>query len=215
MKPVIIVNFKTYAQATGERAERLAKLCEQAAKRHDADIRVAVQAADIYRVSSKVTIPVYAEHVDPIDPGQNTGFILPEDVKAEGAVGTLLNHSEHRLPGKQLEEAVRQAKEAGLKVVLCARTAEEGAALANLAPEFVAVEPPELIGGTVSVSAADPGLIKDAVKLIKAPLLVGAGVHAAEDVRIALLLGAKGVLLASGVAKAKDPYEALEELLRL
>ncbi len=215
MKPVIIVNFKTYAQATGENAERLAKLCERAAKQHDADIRVAVQAADIYRVASKVSIPVYAEHVDPIDPGQNTGFILPEDVEAEGAVGTLLNHSEHRLPGKQLEEAVRQAKEAGLKIVLCARTVEEGAALAHLSPEFVAVEPPELIGGTVSVSTANPALIKDAVRLIDAPLLVGAGVHTAEDVRIALALGAKGVLLASGVAKAKDPHEALEELLRL
>jgi len=213
MRPVIIVNFKTYPSATGENAERLAKLCEAAGKRHGIDVRVAVQAADIYRVARAVTIPVYAEHIDPVEPGQHTGYVLAEDAKAEGASGTLLNHSEHRLTGKELELAVERARLNGLSIVICVATPEEGAAVARLAPEFVAVEPPELIGGTVSVSTARPEVIADAVKLIKAPLLVGAGVHTAQDVKIALSLGAKGVLLASGVAAAKDPVAALEKLL--
>lgn len=212
---VVVVNFKTYAQATGERAERLAKLCAKVAKERGVDIRVAVQAADIYRVTRAVKIPVYAEHVDPIEPGQHTGFISPADVKAEGAVGTLLNHSEHRLAPKRLADAVAKARSAGLKIIICAATPSEGAKLAAFQPEFIAVEPPELIGGTVSVSTAKPGVITAAVVQIDAPLLVGAGVHTAEDVRIALALGARGVLLASGVAKARDPHRALEELLRL
>lgn len=213
MKPVIVVNFKTYEQATGAKAEQLARACEAVAKKRGADIRVAVQAADIYRVKHAVTIPVYAEHVDPIDPGQNTGYILPADVKAEGAVGTLLNHSEHRVPADVIERTVRHAKEAGLKVILCAATPDEGARYATLQPEFIAVEPPELIGGTISVSTAQPGLIKDAVKHVKAPLLVGAGIHTGADVKIALALGAQGVLLASGITKAKDPQRALDALL--
>ena len=213
MRPVIIVNFKTYPQATGAKAEALARACETVAKERGADIRVAVQAADIYRVKHAVTIPVYAEHVDPIDPGQHTGYILPADVKAEGAVGTLLNHSEHRIHRDVLERTVRHAKEAGLKVVICAATPEEGATYAAFKPEFVAVEPPALIGGTISVSTAEPELITDAVKKVKAPLLVGAGIHTGADVKIALKLGAQGVLLASGVTRAKDPKEALEALL--
>jgi triosephosphate isomerase len=214
MKPIIVINFKTYPQATGAKSEELARMCEAVAKRHDVDIRVAVQAADIYRVCHAVSIPVYAEHVDPIDPGRHTGYILPEDVKAEGAVGTLLNHSEHRVKPEVIARTVLHAKAAGLKVIICAATPKEGAEYARLKPEFVAVEPPELIGGKVSVSTAKPEVITKAVAMIKAPLLVGAGVHTGEDVKIALKLGAQGVLLASGVTKAKDPKRALEALLK-
>ncbi len=213
MTPVIIVNFKTYAEATGAKAERLARICAEVAKKKKADIRVAVQATDIYRISRAVSIPVYAEHVDPIDPGRNTGFTLPEAVKAQGARGTLLNHSEHRLDAETLLRSVKEAKEAGLAVVICAATPEEGAAYATLSPEFVAVEPPELIAGKVSVSEAKPEVIARAVAMITAPLLVGAGIHTGKDVAVALKLGAKGVLLASGVTQAPDPKKALLALL--
>ncbi len=210
---VIIVNFKTYERATGEDAVRLARACALVARERNADIRVAVQAADIYRVASQVAIPVYAEHVDPINPGRNTGFILPEDVKREGAVGTLLNHSEHRLDPDTLARAVQEARGAGLRVIICAKNAEEAASLSLLSPEFVAVEPPVLIGGEVSVSTAKPGLIRRAARLVKAPLLVGAGIHDSRDVRTALSLGARGVLVASCVTRAPDPRLALERLL--
>jgi triosephosphate isomerase (TIM) len=213
MRPVILVNFKTYPAGTGARAVKLAKVCEEVAKRHDADIRVAVQAADIYRVASAVSIPVYAEHIDAVEPGRNTGFILPEDVKAEGAAGTLLNHSEHRLTQSVLEDAVKRAKAAGLKVIICAATPADGKKVAALMPEFVAIEPPELIGGDVSVSAAKPDVIRKSVEWIASPVLVGAGIHTNEDLRVARTLGARGVLLASGVVLAKDPKKVLERLL--
>jgi triosephosphate isomerase len=45
------------------------------------------------------------------------------------------------------------------------------------------------------------------------PVLCGAGVKTGKDVRRALELGAKGVLLASGVVKAKDPRKALQDLV--
>jgi len=210
---VIVINFKTYAQATGANAERLARICEKVARKRQADIRLAVQAADIYRVARAVSLPVYAEHVDAIDPGRNTGFILPKDVKAEGAVGTLLNHSEHRLPADVLVTSAKECQEADLKIIICAATPDEGASMAALKPEFVAVEPPELIAGKVSVSEAEPEVISEAVRRIEAPILVGAGIHTAKDVEIALRLGAKGVLLASGITKAQDPEKALEALL--
>lgn len=213
MEPFIAINFKTYAEATGDRAVTLATTCEAAAKGHPVRLCVAVQATDILRVSRAVSIPVYAQHLDPVAQGKNTGFLTPEAAKAAGASGTILNHSEHRLERTLLEQAVNRAHAAGLKVIICAATPDEGAELAALRPEFIAVEPPELIGGDVSVSTAEPYIIKEAAERITAPLLVGAGVKTAKDVRIALSLGAQGVLLASGVATAKDPKAALKRLL--
>lgn len=215
MNPVIIVNFKTYARATGDEAVALAKVCEQVAEERDADIRVAVQAADIYRVAQAVSIPVYAEHVDAIDPGRHTGYILPEDVKEAGATGTLLNHSEHPVDMETLARAVKDCNEVGLKFIICAADAEKGSIVAQFLPEFVAVEPPELIAGDVSVSEAKPELIEQAVTRISAPLLVGAGIRDGDDVQAAIDLGAKGVLLASGVTAAEDPADVLNDLLDL
>lgn len=212
-RPIIFINFKTYYSATGERALRLAQLCEEFAKRRGFDIRLVVQAADIYHISEKTSLPIYAEHIDPITPGRSTGFILPEDVHEEGAVGTILNHSEHRLKRTVLEQSVNRAREVGLKMVICAATPEEGESFTTLKPDFIAVEPPELIGGLVSVSSAKPEIISDAVKRIPLPLLVGAGIHTGADINTALKLGAVGVLIASSVAKSIDPEKALKTLL--
>ncbi len=208
---VIIINFKTYLQATGEQAVRLAKLCEAFAEERGIDIRVAVQAADIYRVSQAVSIPVYAQHMDSITPGRDTGFILPEAVKEAGAIGTLINHSEHQLSDERIAKTVARARELGLKCIICADTPERGAELLRHQPEFIAVEPPEMIS-KVSVTTK-PEIIKKAVELIHGPLLVGAGVATGADVQKAIELKTQGVLLASGVCKADDPKAALEKLL--
>ena len=45
------------------------------------------------------------------------------------------------------------------------------------------------------------------------PVLCGAGISTGEDLAAAADLGAEGVLLASGVAKADDPQVALESLV--
>ncbi len=214
MKPVIIINFKTYQQATGKNAVKLAKICQQVAKASKADIRIAVQPTDLARVVKAVKIPVYAQHIDSYSYGKFTGFITAEAIKAAGAKGTLLNHSEHRLKVDELEECVKRAKKLGLITVLCANDPLVGQALATLKPDFIAVEPPELIGGTLSVSEAEPEVIKDIVKRIgkKEKILVGAGVHTGKDVKVAKELGAAGVLLASGVTMAKDPKKVLKDL---
>ena len=214
---IIIVNFKSYAEASGENALNLAKICDKVAKELNADIRVAVDAADIRMISREVSIPVYAQHVDEVEPGAHTGYILPEEVKEAGATGTILNHSEHRLRMDVLEKSIERAKQCELITVVCANDASIGKAVNAFNPDFVAVEPPELIGGDISVSSAQPELIKEsAVKVAEGgsgKLLVGAGVHNGQDVRTSLELGAVGVLLASGVAKSKDPEKVLRDLL--
>ena len=80
-------------------------------------------------------------------------------------------------------------------------------------PEFVAYEPPELIGGKVSVAEAKPEAVSRIVKLLPDyQIIIGAGVKNADDVKKALKLGAKGVLVSSAVVRAKDPEKKLLEL---
>jgi triosephosphate isomerase len=200
--------------ATGSRAVSLAKKCDKVARETKANIAVAVQASDIYRVSKEVSIPVLSQHIDGIEFGSNTGSILAEAVKQNGAFGTLINHSEKRIPMEKIKGAVKRAKENGLVVVCCAKDDNEGKKISALKPDFVAVEPPELIGGDISVSTSKPGLIKDSVKKIGNNVIVGAGVKTTEDVKKAVELGSVGVLVASGITKAENPEKALKDLVK-
>jgi triosephosphate isomerase len=212
--PIIITNFKTYEGATGAKAVELAKIHEKVAQDTGVSFAVAVQLADLRMVVDAVNIPVFAQHVDAVRYGSNTGYVLPEAVKETGAFGTLLNHSERQIGMELLKASVEAAQAVGLYVVACAQDHEEADEVLHMRPELVAVEPPDLIGGDVSVSTSQPELIKAAVDLHggNSTTLVGAGVKNKEDVRIAIELGACGVLLASGVTKADDPESVLRDL---
>ncbi len=215
MKPLLLINLKTYEQGTGKNAVRLAGIARKFVGKGKFDIILAVQPTDIPAVSKMV--PTYAQHVDPAEYGSHTGHILPEAVKAAGAIGTLINHSERPLPLEEIEKSISRAKQNGLVTVCCAPNPEMVEKIARLGPDYVAVEPPELIGGTVSVSTAKPEVIKASVDLVrranpKVKVLCGAGVNKADDVSIALKLGTMGVLLASAVVKSSDPEKAIREI---
>lgn len=217
-RAVFIINFKAYKESLGNNAVKLAKICESAGKAGNVEMIVAVQEQDIYRVSSNVGIEVFAQHVDPVSFGAFTGHDIPEGMKESGGKGTLINHSEHRLDLATIKKTVERAREAGLKTVVCAPEPELAAKVARFNPDFIAIEPPELIGGEVSVSTAKPEVISSAVKRVKKvagiPVLCGAGIKDSRDVEIALKLGAAGFLIASHVVKAKEPKKVLKELLK-
>ncbi|MBI2971732.1 MAG: triose-phosphate isomerase [Candidatus Aenigmarchaeota archaeon] len=209
---MIIVNFKTYREATGSNAVRLAEICEQVAKKTGAGITVAAQAADVRSVADFVSIPVFAQHIDAVDYGAHTGATLAEALHEAGASGSLINHSEQRLELRQVDACVKKLKSLGMTSVACAANDEEGMNIARFGPDYIAVEPPELIGGAVSVSTAKPELISNSVKKIRCNVLVGAGIKNGNDVAIAKKLGARGILVASGIVKAASPERALTEL---
>lgn len=213
--PIIITNFKTFESATGEKALALAKIHEKVARETGASMAVAVQAVDVFRISQAVAIPVLGQTVEAVNYGSATGHILPEALQQSGAVGALLNHSECRAGGlENIVKILKRCQEVGLELIVCAENPEEGRKIAELGASLVAVEPPELIGGEVSVSKARPEVISEAVGLIgQGKVIVGAGVKTGEDVRIAIKLGASGVLLASGVTKAGDPEAVLRDLV--
>jgi len=214
--PLILVNFKTYSEATGKKAVELAKKAEKVSLETKVSIGVAPQFTDIAAVASSTKIPVFAQHVDPIEPGSHTGHVLADAVKEAGAMGTLINHSERQLKLSDIDMAVRVAREKKLVSVVCANNQTVSAAAAALKPDIIAVEPPELIGTGIPVSKAKPEVVLNTVKLVKevnpkVTVLCGAGISHGEDVTAALRLGTQGVLVASSIVKAKDQYRILRE----
>ncbi|MHC1610499.1 MAG: triose-phosphate isomerase [Candidatus Methanospirareceae archaeon] len=215
--PVIVVNEKAYVESAGDNGLKLAKICEEIAAERGVSIAICPQQVDLAKIASSVEIPCFAQHVDAVEPGSHTGFVTLESVKEAGAIGSLINHSEHRLRVADIDFIIKRAMSLNLLIIACTNNIAVSAAVAELKPYAVAVEPPELIGTGRSVSKVDPGIVEDTVKEVKrvnenCVVLCGAGVTDGEDVRAALELGADGVLLASGVVKARDPKAVLMDL---
>lgn len=216
--PVFIVNFKTYKESTGRNALILAKICDEVSKKTGKEIAICVQPTDLKEISSIVSIPVFSQHIDGIDYGANTGHILAQAVFESGGKGSLLNHSEDQYEFEALKKASAKMKESGLLRVICANTPKKAEIIASLSPEFIAIEPPELIGGNISVSTAKPEVITETIKLVKKidnkiKVLCGAGVNTKKDVEIAIKLGADGILIATAVVKAKDQRKAINDFV--
>lgn len=209
----ILVNLKAYPCDPIEVASAARDVAD------DSGVRIAVspQAADLARVA-ETGVETWAQHVDPNSHGSHTGSTLAEAVADAGAQGTLINHSEKRLRLADIDGAIQAAERAGLKTCVCANNPAQIGAAAALDPDGVAVEPPELIGTGTPVSKADPDIVTGAVDAAArvngdVDVLCGAGISTGEDLVSASDLGATGVLLASGVAKADDPRAALEDLV--
>jgi triosephosphate isomerase len=214
---MIFINFKTYKEGSGEKAIDLVKIIENVSEETQIKIIPVVQATDIKEIVRGTKLEIWAQNIDLEDYGAHTGAILPEAVFEDGALGTFLNHSEKKLPNfDKLEAVVKRAKEVNLKTLIFASDVAELVKILSLKPTFVAYEPPELIGSkTTSVSQAKPDVIAKAVTLSKEagiPLIVGAGVSSAKDVKKCIELGAVGVAVASDVVVADDPKKELMDL---
>ncbi|MFB6170632.1 MAG: triose-phosphate isomerase [Haloarculaceae archaeon] len=209
----VLVNLKAYPCDPVAVAEAAREVAEASGVR----IAVAPQAANLGAVA-ETGVETWAQHVSPVAHGSHTGSTLAEAAADAGATGTLLNHSEKRLKLADVDGGLAAADRANLETVVCANNPDQVAAAAALGPDAVAVEPPELIGTGTPVSQADPDVVSDAVDAAarvddSVAVFCGAGISTGEDVVAAADLGAEGVLLASGVAKADDPKAALESLV--
>jgi len=217
--PAIVLNFKTYPEILGKKGWDLAKRFAAVADETGASVVLCPPTTDLAHIAKFVHLPVFAQHVDAIDPGPTTGWSPPEALREAGAAGTLINHSERKVAWEEMAKVIPRCRDLGLEVIGCADDLAEAETLAKLSPDYIAIEPPELIGGDVSVTTAKPEVVSGAVKRIHAAnvdvrVLCGAGVKTRKDVAMALELGTSGVLLSSGVVKAKDPEKALRDLVK-
>jgi triosephosphate isomerase len=202
----------------GNRAHMIANAAQLVAHESGVTIGIAPSYIDLHPISHHFAIPVYAQHVDCYEPGAHTGHITADALKMAGAAGSLINHSERRLSLADIEASIRALQVQKLISVVCSNNEVTSAGAAALAPEYVAIEPPELIGSGVSVSKANPEIIRRSVAAVhavnpKVKVLTGAGIQSGDCVKIAVDLGTDGVLLASSVVKAQEPATVLRDLV--
>jgi len=215
MQQLFVINFKAYPNTIGEKGLKIAKTLDEFAKETGKKIIISVSATDIRMIKKAVDIPVYAQGFDPVEPGSKTGHITLEALLDCGMDGTLINHSEKRIPLEEIKKVIDKTKSAGKTVIVCVKDPQEAKIISEFEPDYVAIEPPELIGGDISVSKAKPEIIEEGVKLSKVPVLVGAGIKTYEDVKKAAELGSVGVLVASGIVKKDDVKQAIKDLTEL
>lgn len=214
----LIINFKNYLEIAGEKGLELSKVSEQVSNDTGVDIIISPPQPALSQVCATVKTPVLSQHVDFSKPGSTTGFMVPEIVKSYGAVGSLINHSEHRIDSiDSIRELVSILKNLQMVSIVCVRTPEEAGTIANFNPDFIAIEPPELIGSGKAVSTENPSIVTKSISAVversdSSKVICGAGIVDKADVESALRLGAKGVLVASGIIKAKSWYNKIHEL---
>jgi triosephosphate isomerase len=216
--PIVILNYKTYLESSGENALELARALKSASEESGITMVAAPQAADIYRIQDQISLPIFAQHIDPIAPGGHTGSNLIETLIEAGISGSLINHSENRMKLADIDEVIQLCKQNDIESCVCTNNIATSKAIATFSPDAVAVEPPELIGTGIPVSQAQPEVVEDSVKGVKSinkkiKVLCGAGISTGDDMKAAMDLGADGVLLASGIVKAENPKEALLDLV--
>jgi len=212
---LFIINFKNYEEISGANSLRLAKVSAKIVKKYKIKIAVCPPQHLMSEVA-KLPVMVFAQHLDSSKVGSTTGYVIPELVKKSKIRGALINHSEHRLPSKDIRELISRLKTLGMISVVCVKDVSESESYAKLNPDYIAIEPPELIGTGKAVSKERPEVITDSVKAIEnannsTQLLCGAGIVSKDDVTRALELGAKGILVASGIVKAKNWEKVIGE----
>ena len=205
---MFVINCKNYEEIAGDNIIKFVKTAEKISKKYK--IKIAISPPQhLIGLVSKSSIPILAQHIDDSKSGSTTGFVIPELLKKSKVKGSLINHSEHRISSKEIKKLILKLKELKMISILCVKDVAEVKKYAKLNPDYIAIEPPELIGSGKAVSKEKPELIAkaaDAVKNAKntTKLLCGAGIVSGEDVAKAIELGSKGILVASGIIKAKD-----------
>jgi len=215
---MFIINCKNYEEIAGEKIIKFVKIVEKISKKYKIKIAVA-PPQHLIGLVSKYSVPILAQHVDVSKIGSTTGFVVPELLKKSRVGGSLINHSEHRISNKEIVSLVSKLKELKMISVLCVKDVAEAKKYAKLNPDYIAIEPPELIGSGKAVSKEKPDLIIKAVNAVKGAknntrLLCGAGIVSGEDVSKASELGSQGILVASGIIKAKSWTKIISEFAK-
>jgi len=210
---MFVINCKNYEEISGDKIIKFIKIAEKVSKKYKVKIAISPPQHLIGLVANS-SIQILAQHIDDSKVGSTTGFVIPELLKKSKVRGSLINHSEHRISSKEIQKLVLKLKELKMTSIVCVKDVAEVKKYVELNPDYIAIEPPELIGSGKAVSKEKPELIAKAAKAVKntnTKLLCGAGIVSGEDVTKAVELGSKGILVASGIIKAKNWNKIISE----
>ena len=215
---MFIINCKNYGEISGQKIIKLAKISQKISKKYKIPIAIA-PPHHLIPLIVKFNVTILAQHLDDKKVGSTTGFMIPEIAKKSKINGSLINHSEHRISEKEIKNLIKRLKRLRLQTVLCVKNVNELKKYLKLNPTFIAIEPPELIGTGKAISNERPQLITRAVAGVKSAknstkLLCGAGIVSGTDVARVKELGSKGILVASGIVKARNWEKMIDEFSR-
>ncbi len=209
-------------EVSGKRCLALALEAERVAKELNMldSIAVAPPNPALALIAEHVSIPVIAQHVDDKGEGSTTGYNVAKMLRSFNIRGSIVNHSEHRLLPKEIEGIVKALHESDMLAIVCVKEPDEIDAIAGLSvePDYIAIEPPELIGTGNAVSKSKPEVITRSVEranslgLKRSKVICGAGIVDGRDAMAAIRLGSRGVLVASGIVKAENWYEKIKDI---
>lgn len=205
---MIVINLKNYRLGNDvlDLVQKIRLYCNKA--------MVAVPAADMKDVVKSTTLQVWAQHVDYREPGRSTGYVIPESLMNVGAVGSLLNHSEHKVSMADIRKTVKRCNELGLKLIVCVGTLKQAQQIKKLNPYAIAFEDKKLIATGKSITDYKANEVRKFAELFKETDIIplcGAGITSGQDVATAIVLGCKGVLVSSAVANSENPEKFLKE----
>lgn len=215
---MFIINCKNYEEISGDKILEFVKIAEKISRKYKLKIAIA-PPQHLIGVVSNSKIPIIAQHIDNSKVGSTTGYIIPELLKKSNVTGSLINHSEHRISSEDISRLVLKLHELKMISVVCVKDVAEAKKYSKLNPNYIAIEPPELIGSGKAVSNEKPEIIIKAANAVKSAnnntkLLCGAGIVSGKDVSKALDLGSEGILVASGIIKAKNWTKTIEEFTK-
>jgi triosephosphate isomerase len=212
--PFFEIGPKSYLN--GDDVLNLAKAADLAAEKYRVNILFTSPLVELRRVAEACKhLFVLAPHMDPLRPGRGLADTLPESLVAAGAAGVMLNHIEKPIPLDTLEQTLRRADELGLLTVVCTGTIEQAKAVAHLHPDVIVAEPADLSGTGKTIDMAWVKASIDAVKSVNPKILVlqGAGISSGKDVYQVIYAGAEATGTSSGVVKAQDRSDMVDEMI--
>ncbi len=213
--PYFEIGVKNYVY--GDDVLRMAVHADNCSRKYDVDVVMIVPYTEIRRICEHTqNLHVFAPYMDTLRPGRGMADVLPEAIKAAGAVGVVINHCERPMSLPQMKATIDRARELDLLVFGCADSLAETRALAQLHPDIINPEPNELIGGGGGVSSAEyvQANIR-AVKDIYEDIIVeqAAGVSSPDEVYNFIYAGCEATGAASGIFNAKDPLQMAEDMI--
>jgi triosephosphate isomerase len=212
-----IINLKNYIETAGDNTLRIVKDAEMVSEKLDVEIIISPPQPSLALIAKQTKLKVISQHIDLKKHGASTGFYIAEIIEKVGAIGSLINHSEHGIKTEEIKQSIEKLKEVKLLSFVCVKSLEELKVILKFEPDFIAIEPPELIGTQKSISSEKPYLIQKSNELIKqenngSKLICGAGINKSEDIKTAVENGASGILVSSSITRANNWYEKIFEL---
>lgn len=213
--PYFEIGTKNYVY--GDRLLEYAIAADKAAEKYDIDVLFITSPVEIRRVCENTKrLIVLAPYMDTLRPGRGMADILPEGLKAAGAVGVVINHCEKPMSLPQMKATIDRARELDFLVFACADTIAEAKAIAQLHPDIINPEPSDIIGGGNGVSPM--AYVKDSIKVIKdiyPDIMVeqAAGITNGQQVYDFIMAGSEAAGAASGIMNAEDPIAMIDEMI--